>query len=254
MTNIESFIEATNQADTAEEIFSLFQKVLTEFGYDRICYSLLTDHPSLGLTAGHGVLRNYPDDWMHHYMDQGYDRSDPVPRYCFVTSRPFTWNWVINNVRLSNDQRRVMDEAAEANLLDGMAVPIYGQNGELAGVGLASSSGGIAPDKNMLCKIRAISHQFHLAYTEKQLGARSANPVKLTAREREMLLWAAEGKSDTIIGDILGVSYSAVRFHMTNIFKKLGVNDRTLALSCQPTFHWTDLLRSPAKKNHFQVV
>lgn len=231
MSDIESFIEATNAAQTPEEIFSLFQDALDRLGYDRVCYSLITDHPSLGLTAGHGVMRNYPDEWMSHYMSNGYDRVDPVPRYCFATSKPFTWDWVVKNADLANAQRRVMDEANEAMLLDGMAVPIHGQNGELAGVGLASSRGKLRPDINLLSKVRAIAYQFHLAYTDRQRAFYDTNPIQLTPREREILLWAAEGKGDSVIADILGISYSAVRFHMNNIFNKTGVNDRTLAVA-----------------------
>lgn len=231
MSDIESFIEATNAAETPEEIFVLFQKALRRLGYDRVCYSLITDHPSLGLPAGHGVMRNYPDEWMSHYMAKGYDRIDPVPRYCFATARPFTWDWIINHVELANDQKRVMDEAREALLLDGMAVPLYGQNGELAGVGLASSSGKIESNMNLLSKVRAIAYQFHIAYTERQRAARDGGIIHLTPREKEILLWAAEGKGDGVIAEILGISYSAVRFHMNNVFHKIGVNDRTLAVA-----------------------
>ncbi|MGA9267681.1 MAG: helix-turn-helix transcriptional regulator, partial [Rhodomicrobium sp.] len=44
-----------------------------------------------------------------------------------------------------------------------------------------------------------------------------------------ILLWAAEGKSDSVIAEILGVSHATIRFHMNNIFKKLDANERTLA-------------------------
>ena len=53
--------------------------------------------------------------------------------------------------------------------------------------------------------------------------------VHLTNREKEILLWVAEGKSDSIIADIIGVSHAAIRFHLNNIFKKLDANERTLA-------------------------
>jgi DNA-binding CsgD family transcriptional regulator len=77
---------------------------------------------------------------------------------------------------------------------------------------------------------------FHMVYTELEKKARwggAAIPVDihLTMREKEILLWAAEGKSDQIIADILGISYSGIRFHMNNVFKKFNVNDRTLVIA-----------------------
>jgi DNA-binding CsgD family transcriptional regulator len=60
-------------------------------------------------------------------------------------------------------------------------------------------------------------------------GIDTAKDVHLTSREKEILSWAAEGKSDSVIADIIGVSHSTIRFHMNNIFRKLNANERTLA-------------------------
>ena len=230
MVSIEDFITKTNAASTADEVFSLFEGALKNLGYDRLCYSLITDHPSLGLHAGHGVMRNYPDDWMDHYKRNGYEKEDPVPKYCFVTSRPFTWDWVTQTRDMSPIERRIMNEAHETGMHDGIAVPLYGVNGELAGIGMASSAGGAEISKDILCKIRALAFQFHLAYTEKETEAESCRNVHLTNREKEILLWAAEGKSDPAIAEIVGISYPTVRFHMNNIFRKLNANERTFAV------------------------
>lgn len=227
---IEQFIENTNRAKTTDEVFSLFESALKELGYDRICYSLLTDHPSLGLPAGHGVMRNYSEDWMKHYTENEYINIDPVPQYSFSSNRPFTWNWLINTVEMAPNQKQVMHEAREAKLLDGVGIPLYGINGEIAGVGLASSSGKTGVDKDMLCKIRALAFQFHLSYTEKDEVDGDLIDIHLTQREQEILLWAAEGKSDPSIAEIIGVSYPTVRYHMNNIFRKLNANERTFAV------------------------
>jgi len=229
MSLIERFIEDSNNATTPEDVFGLFENALRSFGYDRICYSLITDHPSLGLPAGHGVLRNYAEDWMKHYTANGYEKIDPVPKHCFATDRPFLWDGVLKNLPADSAAMRVMNEAHDAGLLDGIAIPLYGANGELAGIGMASSTGKTGIDKNRLCIIRALAFQFHLAYTEKTRHETGLG-VRLTDREREILLWAAEGKSDPVIADILGVSYPTIRFHMGNIFRKLGVNERTFAV------------------------
>lgn len=236
MTNcsIDSFIEETNRATSSREVPVLFGKALKRLGYDRFCYSLITAHPSLGLDAGHGIAENYPDDWMSHYKANGYEKIDPIPRSCYTTSRPFTWDSVVQTRNLKREEKKVMNEATDANLLDGLAVPICGHNGELAGVGMASSAGGARMDANLLSKIRALSYQFHLAYTElmrkKDSGAPSGiGQVRLTEREKEILLWAAEGKSDAVIAEIIGITHATIRFHMNNIFRKLQANERTLA-------------------------
>jgi DNA-binding CsgD family transcriptional regulator len=232
--SIEGFIEKTNLARSLQDVSTLFGDALRSLGYDRFCYSLITAHPSIGVDAGHGIVENYPDDWMSYYKANGYERIDPVPRYGYTTSNPFTWDLVTQTRELRREEKKVMNEARDAGLLDGLAIPLCGHNGELAGVGMASSTGGVHPDANLLSKIRALSYQFHLTYTElirkkDHAASGSLGHVHLSAREKEILLWAAEGKSDAVIADLIGVTHATIRFHMNNIFKKLQANERTLA-------------------------
>jgi DNA-binding CsgD family transcriptional regulator len=229
---VERFIEEANEAKSTQEVATLFGKTLENYGFDRYCYSLITDHPSLGLDAGHGIVQNYPEDWMSHYNANDYRKCDPLPRYGFSTARPFTWDSLEQSCELTPDEKKVMDEAREARLLDGVAIPIFGPAGELAGVAMASSVGRGHPDPKLLSRLRALAMQFHLVYTELETKDRPApptRPVNLTAREREILHWTAEGKSDSVIAEIVGVSHATIRFHMNNIFKKLDANERTLA-------------------------
>lgn len=51
----------------------------------------------------------------------------------------------------------------------------------------------------------------------------------LTAREAEVLVWIARGKSNRDIGDILGLSPRTVNKHLEQIYAKLGVENRASA-------------------------
>ncbi|CAM4497252.1 response regulator [Paenibacillus typhae] len=52
---------------------------------------------------------------------------------------------------------------------------------------------------------------------------------ELTEREMEVLKLLAQGKSNQDIADQLIIGIKTVKFHVTNIFAKLGVEDRTQA-------------------------
>ena len=54
---------------------------------------------------------------------------------------------------------------------------------------------------------------------------------ELTAREFEVLKLIVSGKSNKQIGDDLGISEGTVKSHVNNILDKLGVTDRTQAVS-----------------------
>lgn len=231
MLDLTEFIFKTNASSSQDEVFALYKEALNQLGFDSVVYSLLTDHPSINRPKGHGVLGNYPKDWMDYYISKGYFDTDPIPRYAFSTSEAYTWDHVVQNVQTTHKQRRVMNEAREAKLLDGVAVAMYGPNHEVAGVGLASTLGGIKPNKDMLSIIRALSHQFHLAYSSfDAVPLSKPELVYLTPKEKEILKWAAEGKSNTVIATILSMSLSSVKVHLNSIFKKLYVSSRQTAV------------------------
>jgi DNA-binding CsgD family transcriptional regulator len=229
--NLEEFITRSNGASSQEEVFALFQNALRDLGYDSVVYSLLTDHPSLGRKAGHGVMGNYPTDWMDYYMAKGYFAKDPIPKHAFTTAATYTWEHVVETCPISSRQKRLMHEAEDARLHSGAAVAMYGPNFEVAGVGLASSVGGVNPSRDVLSVIRALSHQFHFAYSQFDLPrGLPATQVYLTPREREILSYSAEGKSIPAMAAILSLSYYTVNFHLKNVYTKLGVSTRQTAV------------------------
>lgn len=55
------------------------------------------------------------------------------------------------------------------------------------------------------------------------------NHWQLTNREAEVLYWIAKGKTNREIGQILGTSPRTINKHSENIYKKMGVENRTTA-------------------------
>jgi DNA-binding NarL/FixJ family response regulator len=53
--------------------------------------------------------------------------------------------------------------------------------------------------------------------------------MPLSPREMEVLVYIVQGASNKVIAVSLGISQQTVKNHMTNIFRKLGVGDRTEA-------------------------
>ncbi|MFO1449671.1 MAG: LuxR C-terminal-related transcriptional regulator [Opitutaceae bacterium] len=51
----------------------------------------------------------------------------------------------------------------------------------------------------------------------------------LTAREAEVLMWVAQGKTNPEVGEVLGIRPYTVRTHLERIFAKLGVETRHAA-------------------------
>ncbi len=79
---------------------------------------------------------------------------------------------------------------------------------------------------------RQQNHDATLRDVEFGLDFASAVPLEalgLTPREAEVLLWVAQGKTNSDAATILGMSEKTVRIHLGHIFEKLNVETRTAA-------------------------
>jgi DNA-binding CsgD family transcriptional regulator len=61
-------------------------------------------------------------------------------------------------------------------------------------------------------------------------AARDARYSGLSAREAEILEYLADGWSNDEIADRLGISPATVKFHLSGVYRKLGVGRRTEAV------------------------
>lgn len=227
---ISDFIDTTNRAQSSDEIFSAYENALAEIGLDRIMYSALNNHPIYDSVNSPSVMRNYPDDWITHYVENGYIQSDPVRKQAIRARAPFIWREMMAKSKLTRAEKNVMVEGEAAGLHDGCAVPLHGPYGEVMGVGLASSLGGVDIERH-LGVVHALTVQFHTAYSSLAMPELSSgHPVHLTPREREVLQWCALGKSNWAIGEILNISEHGVEFHVRNILSKLSADSRITAV------------------------
>jgi len=64
-----------------------------------------------------------------------------------------------------------------------------------------------------------------------ELSRRTPSGDELSARELEILCLIAKGAANKEISAQLSIAQSTVKTHITNIFQKLGVNDRTEAVT-----------------------
>ncbi len=124
--------------------------------------------------------------------------------------------------------RQMMGEAAEFGLKDGFCVPIYGATGWQSAFSFARD-GQIDASPGEL----AAAHLLALAAYSRLRILLGANPParrKLTPREREVLVWAAAGKSAWETSVLLGISEATVITHLEHTRRKLNVANTTQAV------------------------
>ena len=186
-----------------------------------VVFSLLTAHPALGRTPQHAVFCTYPEDWMQHYGARNYEAIDPVRHYLPAAEGTFLWDSLRGS--LTREQDICMREADAAGLKNGIAIPLHGHGGTLAGIGAACSRGIADLGQDNLAQVQIISLQFYKCYVtlEKRKIAPVHNSI-LTRRERDVadLYW--RGHSRAAVAAALGIGENAIKFHLRNFRLKMG--------------------------------
>ena len=231
MKDLERTVERIVTSQTTQEAFDHFCAAMRRQGYDRVVYSLVNDHPSLGLSSKHGLATSYPDDWMKHYAANNFALIDPVTQRVLTKRAPFFWSDVTAKLDRLSSSLRMMDEAADAGLGDGIGISLRGEGAELVGVGIARSSLPASErnqDYSFLGSAHFVSTCLHETYRD--LMVKTARAA-FSGREHDVLSWGAEGKTDPEIGIILDIAVDTVRFYWKSIFRTLDVNSRTYAIA-----------------------
>ena len=79
-------------------------------------------------------------------------------------------------------------------------------------------------------ELHALTLQFVATHNDLAAHKTPETPAPLTRREIQCLKWAAMGKTDADISEIMHISLPTVRFHITNATRKLNVIGRPQAI------------------------
>ena len=210
-------ITRIDTARSADAILQEFRSAMERYGLRNF---LIT-----GLPVPHGtdwqreiLADGWSPEWHRRYVAQEYFLHDPCVAQCRHSPEPFRWG-ELPAARLVPRAKLVMDEAAEFGMKEGICVPIHVP---LAGPGvvtMASDRMEVPPSAMPLIETLCV----HTFRSLSALGTPGDGdePTPLTARERELLEWSAQGKSTDDIACILGVTRNTVESHQRNIRGKL---------------------------------
>ena len=202
-----------------------FESFIAEFGFQTACCMKVPDHDESLRDAA--MIHTTPDGWNERYVAQDYVLRDPMVVEMFRTYEPYSWSDVLERRELSSEERKIVFEASEFDMNIGFVVPIFGSNGYAGMVSVTGEGPELPEEVRASLQLASIYVHNRLLSLRRKVDTENAG---LTARESECLRWAAAGKSDWDIGEILGISHKTVNFHVENAKRKLDVATRVQAI------------------------
>lgn len=220
------FTEACQRIDDINQLGAYFLDEMAAIGFP---YVALASHiDPLNPPPGAVVMLKYPTEWVAHFSDQGYHRYDPIFETANRWSRPFLWSEGGFLARLDDNQKKVLVEATEVGLANGLTIPIRGEDALPASCSLVPDRDGVSPEALSLAhKMAVFVHERARRLVAKDVMARAP---RLTHKERRCLTLSALGKSDWVISTMLGVSEKAINRTIERAKTRLGVATRTQAI------------------------
>jgi len=175
-------------------------------------------------------VSTYPWSWQLRYLQKQYIKIDPVVRRGRVAVFPFDWDELVTE----DAETTAFFEDAKAHGVgrNGLTIPIRSRRNWVSIVSYTSDHARAEwreykraniPKFNVISLLidNAAPRNFELPRVE----------TKLSERELQCLIWSARGKTYKEIADILGVTYSTVKFYLDTARQKLNCNNVTHAVA-----------------------
>jgi LuxR family transcriptional regulator, quorum-sensing system regulator BjaR1 len=207
-----------------ELVADLLARTLGQFGLDVVFVNDGTPRGRHSMLVESGL----PRELSTLFQTQDYLQFSPVARMARHSFVPVLWTretWINESDQRAHEFMRIVESFG---IHQGLVVPVRGPAGVEADVSLSGARIDIPPDCVPLIQLLA----YYGFVRTWQLNARPARPRRvLTARDRDVLAWAAHGKSTLEIAEVLGISTRSVEEHVRHACRRLGASNRTAAVA-----------------------
>lgn len=227
-------VGALSRADSIDEI-RLQCSCLSEMaGFEHFQYAAI--FPNTFTDSAVIIVSGYPQEWIEHYISKSYICIDPVVLHCCNNIVPIDWEQIKPLEDKNTAICKFMEESREFGLKRGISFPVHAPSREIAILSFASSHEESDSSEFLLKKSIPLVHQAALHVHEAVKRVIDISAIlnlkdPLTERERDCLLWTAEGKTSWETAKILRISERTVKFHLQNACEKLNACNRTHAIA-----------------------
>lgn len=219
-------IESLALLSATEEVIEVMRRAVASFGIRYLCFNTFpqVDQCFEDVTLAISV----PEEWRRIYSQRQYVDVDPTIQQCKTTNVPFNWKDAAYRVKGGSRVEEFLNLAADFGLANGFWFPVSGRRGSIGGIWLGGDSAEFSAGEISIIHLLALCAFDRLARSR---TTRRDSLVPLTGRERDVLAWAAQGKSAWETGEILGIAKRTVDEHAQTACRKLNAVNRTQAVA-----------------------
>ena len=221
--------DALERARSSDELLVEMQKFAHSLGFEKFAYLLAINTPAY--RPQQYILNGYPPAWVERYTSRDYFKVDPIVRHAERSTLPAIWD---EEMFHDGKAQEFWEEATAFGLHTGLSFAVHDQPGVNGVFSLARDQVIDLEGQDLAALIgRAQLFASLLHHAVCRIDLPTLLPetnVSFTARERECLKWAAEGKTAWEIGQILSITERTAVFHLNNVIQKMGAANKAQAI------------------------
>ncbi|WAC27854.1 LuxR C-terminal-related transcriptional regulator [Ancylobacter sp. SL191] len=249
--HIEESISAIEACESYDELRTTLQTIIENYGFAAFNF-MDTGHPHLDMPFTDGTSGKA---WEADYQGNRFVHSDLWVASARRSNMPFSWGSLALPPQLGVRKPgavKLMEAAADHRWSEGLVIPFHFTDE----IGRLYSCLVVLFWKDRLQRFMTTfklkRHELHVVmiyWMQRAVELKRADfrprsstfggsavraatePAPLSDKEREVVAWAARGKTTSGTADIMGVSEATAETHMRNAMRKLGAENRTHAVA-----------------------
>lgn len=182
------------------------------------------------------IISNIEDYFLDIYLKNNYQNIDPVIAISMNRVSPLFWEKDLTINPKWHIYKTVDSIQPYHNIVSGQTFILHCPDNIMAVLSLYANKflnhelvDDIKKDKNEIQGILINCYEMITHLYDKKDGAKKVGE-DLTNREKEILHWISLGKTYPEVAIILNISVRTVKFHISNVVRKLGVNNAKHAI------------------------
>lgn len=243
MIVLDSFKTQADTLTTQDELCDLFSASIKQLGYSGFdAYSVkpgTVDNKDVPVTM---FLCDYNGKLPLDYILSGFLQDDPVIAEIARTSTPFEYLEFLRGVKSNKSAKWQLRVILFNGVRRAWIIPLSVVDA-VRGVTIYMKTKGNEAEQHFaqtrneiqLMSMTFMEHIVRLSelpvVDNDPMHDAKAIVAEISKREKECLSWAAKGKTNWEIGQILDISENTVRYHLKKAFKRLGANSRARAVN-----------------------
>ena len=229
-------IEALEQAPSIEELVSILMTLILPMGYTAAASGLLGLE---GPSALH--FANWDPGWLNLYVTKNFIFLDPVPFWATRSGAAISVRDLRALMPEHHPGHQIFAAGEQFGYFGGYIVPQRACDNSFGLVCFVGSHDPETAGERLLLRgVAGLAFERAEVLTGRVRPTQLGVPQSLSEKERECLRYLVRGKSAREVAKLMKISEATVRFHISNLHRKMNVRHRSELISLAIT---TSLVR-----------